>query len=38
MVTDGYWTYHGDQFIRHINGELLWCAPETNIVLDVNSN
>ena len=33
MVTHGYQTYCGDQFIRYINVESLCCTPEINIIL-----
>ena len=36
MVTDGYQTYCGDQFIMYINVESLQCTPETNIILYIN--
>ena len=36
MVTDGYETYCGDQFIMYINIESLCCIPKTNTILYAN--
>lgn len=35
-VTDGYWTCHGDHFVRHVNVKARCCTPETNIMWYVN--
>ena len=35
-MTNGYYTLYGDHFEMYRNTELLYCAPGTNIVVQVN--
>lgn len=36
MVTDGNWTYYGDQFAKNTNAESLFYTHETNKILYVS--
>ena len=36
MVTNSYWTGHGDHFVMYLTAESVCCTPETNLILYVN--
>ena len=38
MVTDGCYTFQGEQFLMHINDESLCCTPEANTVCQLYFN